>query len=73
MFQGVSYLLYFRVCAILRISGCQLSLVFKGVCYPWYLRVSAILGAVVADSASLNLDWIYDDQKMKVTTKLLDF
>ena len=31
-------------------------------------RVSAILGAVVADAASLPLDWIYDDAKMKVHT-----
>jgi len=36
-----------------------------GLPEPTRKRVSAILGAVVADSASLNLDWIYDDQKMK--------
>jgi len=32
---------------------------------PTKKRVSAILGAVVADAASLPLDWIYDDAKMK--------
>ena len=29
-------------------------------------KVSAVLGAIVADAASLPLEWIYKDDKMKV-------
>ena len=29
-------------------------------------KVSAVLGAIVADVASLPLEWIYKDDKMKV-------
>ena len=30
-------------------------------------RVSAVLGSIVADAASLPLEWIYKDSTMKVT------
>ena len=30
-------------------------------------RISSIIGAVVADAASLPLEWIYKDATMKVT------
>ena len=31
-------------------------------------RISSIIGAVVADAASLPLEWIYKDATMKVET-----